>query len=255
MKDERIFLDREPSGPASVQAAILAVDDDARNLLALRELLAAPKREVVAVRSGEEALKRVDAHDFAVILLDARMPGMDGFQCAKLIRERERSRHTPILFLTGAYEDSPSMFRGYEAGAVDYLVKPLVPEVLRSKVAVFVDLYCKNAVLEREVADRKRAEGELRASQDKLRALAAHLQSVREEEWRKIAREIHDELGQALTGMKMDLAWVAGRLQPGQRALSDKARTMGELIDRTVHSVRKLASRLRPEVLDELGLA
>ena len=136
----------------------------------------------------QKALRKVAEHDYALILLDARMPVMDGFECAKQIRELPRSRHTPILFLTGAYEDSPSMFRGYEAGAVDYLVKPLVPEVLRSKVAVFVDLFSKNAVLEREVAERKRAESDLRASQEKLRALAAHLQSVREEEWRRIAR-------------------------------------------------------------------
>src|SRR6185436_2884097 len=112
-------------------ASVLAVDDDPGSLTALRGLLGdLPSIRVVTARSGEEALRHVLQEDFAVILMDARMPGVDGFEAARLIRERERSRHTPIIFLTGAYEDVHSVFRGYEAGAVDYLVKPLVPEVL-----------------------------------------------------------------------------------------------------------------------------
>jgi signal transduction histidine kinase len=175
--------------------------------------------------------------------MDARMPGVDGFETARLIRERERkrSRHTPIIFLTGAYEDATSVIRGYEAGAVDYIVKPLRPEILKSKVAVFVDLYRKNA--------------DLRTSQQNLRTLASHLQSVREEEWIRIAREIHDQLGQALTGLKMDLTWIVNRLPEDSQLLREKAHSMTVLIDATLGSVRQLASRLRPEVLDQLGLA
>ena len=237
------------------RARILVVDDDPRNLMALRELLQGDGQSVVVAKSGDEALARAMEHDFAVVLLDARMPGMDGFATARLIREQPRSRHTPLIFLTAAYEDPPSMFRGYEAGAVDYIVKPLIPEVLKSKIAVFVELHNKNAVLTREIAERKRVEENLRRSQESLRALAAHLQSVREEEWTRIAREIHDELGQSLTGLKMDLTWLSNRLGPDQHALAEKAKSMSALIDDSVHSVRKIASRLRPEVLDELGLA
>jgi len=236
------------------QAGILIVDDDSRSLLALQELLQGVTQKVVLAHSGEEALRCVLKEDFAAILLDARMPGVDGFETARLIRERERSRHTPIIFLTGAYEDVHSVFRGYEAGAVDYIVKPLVPEILKSKLAVFVELYNKNVVLIREIAERKRAEDHLRKSEENLRALAAHLQSVREEEWTRIAREIHDELGQSLTGLKMDLTWVANRLPGDQRALAEKTKSMFGLIDDTIQSVRKIASRLRPEVLDQLGL-
>ncbi len=221
-------------------AAILAVDDDPKTLLALRELLAGEGRAVVSAGSGEEALRCVLKQDFAVILLDARMPGVDGFDTARMIRERERSRHTPIIFLTGAYEDLSSMFRGYEAGAVDYLVKPLVPEVLRSKIDVFVELYAKNE--------------RLRASEEMLRALAAREQSVREEERARIAREIHDQLGQALTGLKMDLTWLNARL-PAQKGVAEKVKSMFGLIDDTIQSVRKIATLLRPEVLDQLGLA
>jgi signal transduction histidine kinase len=190
-----------------------------------------------------------------VILLDANMPGIDGFETARMIRERERSRHTPIIFLTGAYEDSLSMFRGYEAGAVDYLVKPVVPEVLVSKIAVFVDLYRNNAILAQEIAERRLIEERLRESEENLRALATHLQSVREEEQTRIAREIHDELGQSLTGLKMDLGWLAKRLPAGQKGLANKVEAMSSLIDDTIHSVRRIATGLRPEVLDEVGLA
>lgn len=239
----------------SSQPSVLVVDDDAKSRLALQALLQSMAVRVVAAQSGEEALRQVLREDFAAIVMDARMPGVDGFEAARLIRARGRSRHTPIIFLTGAYDDSPSVARGYEAGAVDYIVKPPVPEILKSKISVFVNLHAKNLELTREIAERKQAEEQRRASEESLRALAAHLQHVREEEWARIAREIHDELGQALTGLKMDLSWIAKRLSPEQAQLAERAKTMAVLIDDTVETVRRIASRLRPEVLDQLGLA
>lgn len=236
------------------QASVLAVDDDASNLTALQGLLSDTPLRVVTARSGEEALRCMLREDFAVILLDARMPGMDGFEVARLIRERERSRHTPIIFLTGAYEDSPSMTRGYEAGAVDYIVKPLQPEILKSKISVFVDLYRKNSALVQEVRVRKAAETHLKASEENLRALASHLQSVREEEWTRIAREFHDQLGQELTALKMDANWIAARLPPAAQALRERAQAMSAQIDATIESVQQIVSRLRSDVLDQLGL-
>jgi signal transduction histidine kinase len=215
------------------QASILVVDDDAKSLMAMRELLQSPALKVVVANSGQQALECILREDFAVVLLDARMPIMDGFETARRMREHERARQTPIIFLTGAYEDPPSMFRGYEAGAVDYIVKPPVPEIIRSKIAVFVDLYQKSA---------------------DLRALAARVQSVQEEEQRRIAREIHDELGQALTALKMDLSWLTSRLPADGGPLLEKTRAMAGQIDHMVRSVRELAARLRPEALDELGL-
>jgi signal transduction histidine kinase len=218
----------------SAQASILVVDDDAKSLMAMRELLQSPGLKVVVANSGQQALEHIVREDFAVVLLDARMPIMDGFETSRRMREHERARHTPIIFLTGAYEDPPSMFRGYEAGAVDYIVKPPVPEILRSKIAVFVELYNKSA---------------------DLRALAARVQSVQEEEQRRIAREIHDELGQALTALKMDLSWMSGRLPPENERLLQKTKDMAAQIDRMVHSVRELAAGCGPKALDELGLA
>jgi len=236
------------------KTSILLVDDDQRNLTALQELLQKLGQNLVLARSGEEALRCVLKDEFAVILLDVRMPGLDGFATAKLIREHPRSRLTPIIFLTGLEADSRSIFRGYEAGAVDYIVKPLVPEVLTSKVSVFVELQRKSAVLTREISERKLVEEQLLESKKNLRALAARVQSVVEEERTRIAREIHDELGQALTGLKMDLTWLAGRLDAAQKPLAEKAASMFQLIDETVQAVRRIATGLRPGVLDDVGL-
>ena len=220
------------------KAKILLVDDEPKSLYALQELLSTLGETLMTAPSGEEALRLVLRHDFAVILLDVRMPGIDGFETAKLIRNRERSRLTPIIFLTAAADEMTSMFRGYEVGAVDYLMKPVVPEILKSKVSVFVELHRKSE--------------RLKESEDKLRRLAAHLISVREEERAHIAREIHDELGQVLTGIKMEVGWLQKRLK--EPALLEKTDSMSKLIDSTVQTVRKIATGLRPEMLDDMGL-
>jgi CheY-like chemotaxis protein len=130
-------------------AKVLAVDDRKENLLALEAILQALPIEVHAVTSGEDALKRLLTDDYAVILLDAHMPGMDGFETAERIKSRERTRHIPILFLTAVDYDAHLAFRGYQVGAVDYLTKPFDPWILRSKIMVFVDLWH----LHQELAD------------------------------------------------------------------------------------------------------
>ncbi|HEX6690972.1 MAG TPA: response regulator [Burkholderiales bacterium] len=225
------------AAPAA-KAKILLVDDEPKSLYALEQLLAPLGDELITAQSGEEALKHALKHDFAVILLDVRMPGIDGFETAQMIRGRERSRLTPVIFLTAAADEMTSMFRGYEVGAVDYLMKPVVPEILRSKVSVFVEMH--------------RQRERLRESEEKLRRLAAHLVTIREEERAHIAREIHDELGQVLTGLKMEVTWLAKRLK--EQPLLEKTDSICSLIDSTVQTVRKIATGLRPEVLDDMGL-
>ena len=237
------------------RASILLVDDEPNSLYALQEMLQPLGQNLIIARSGAEALRLILKNEFAVILMDVRMPRMDGFETARLIRERRRSSLTPIIFLTAAGDDMDSVYRGYEAGAVDYLIKPITsPTVLRSKVMVFVELYAKSADLARQISERMIVEERLKQSEEKLRRLAAYLVSVREEERTHIAREIHDELGQVLTGLKMDVSWLAQRLDAKQKALLGKTQSMCGLIDSAIGTVRKIASGLRPEILDQMGL-
>lgn len=161
---------------------ILLVDDHAENLLALEAILSPLGERLVFAHSGSEALKCLLQQDFAAILLDVQMPDMDGFETAALIRGRVRSQSTPIIFLTAINKSETHVFQGYSLGAVDYLFKPLVPDVLRSKVAVFVDLYRKSeevrqqaerlretvSELEHQISERRRAEAALQRAHDEL---------------------------------------------------------------------------------------
>jgi CheY-like chemotaxis protein len=128
-------------------AKALLVDDRRDNLMALEAILQGLPVQAVAVESGEAALKQLLVDDFAVILLDAQMPNMDGFETASHIKRRERTRHVPILFLTAADRDAQLALRGYAVGAVDYLTKPFDPWVLRAKVSIFVELWTKTQQL------------------------------------------------------------------------------------------------------------
>src|SRR5438046_1567055 len=149
-------------------ANILVVDDEPRSLKALQALLCGPDRNVVPAASGREALRWVLRTAFALILMDVRMPELDGLETATLIRRLKRSRHTPIVFLTAAGEHTEWMQRGYEVGAVDYIVKPVDPEVLKSKVAVFVDLNQRSADLATQLLVHRSAQRDLLRAKDDL---------------------------------------------------------------------------------------
>jgi CheY-like chemotaxis protein len=134
----------------TTKARILLVDDRHENLVALDAILSSLNQVLVTVKSGEEALKALLVDEFAVILLDVVMPGMDGFETASHIKRRPKTRDVPIIFLTAASAEPDHAFRGYAAGAVDYISKPFDPWVLRAKVAVFVELYAKNQQLQEQ---------------------------------------------------------------------------------------------------------
>lgn len=161
-------------------ARILLVDDHAENLVALEAILSSLNQQLVPVRSGEAALKALLSEEFAVILLDVLMPGMDGFETAAHIKGREKTHDIPIIFLTAAGAEPDHAFRGYASGAADYIAKPFNPWVLRAKVAVFVDLYMKNAQL-REQADllrRQAGSADGSASADLFAELSRRLSAV-----------------------------------------------------------------------------
>ena len=184
----------EEASPPQAQAErarVLLVDDDERNLLAVANVLE-DLGEVVLARSGEQALRHLLKGEFAVILLDVYMPGMDGYETAQIIRGREQTKRIPIVFLSAVNKEAEHLLRGYAMGAVDYVFKPVDPIILRSKVAVFVDLFEKSREIERNArkeqalldanlranAERLRAEQELRRAEQRQAAIIQSLPMV-----------------------------------------------------------------------------
>jgi PAS domain S-box-containing protein len=164
-------------------ASILVVDDDERNALAMSTVLEDLGQNIVIARSGEEALKHLLRQDFAVILLDLHMPGMDGYETATLIRSRQRSRHIPIVFVTAVFRDDSHLLQAYSAGAVDMVFKPIDPFVLKSKVGIFVDLYLRRVEMRREAELRHRLQEEnFRVRTEKLLAEQALKRSEERQE-------------------------------------------------------------------------
>jgi PAS domain S-box-containing protein len=168
----------------STDVDILIVDDRPEHLLVIETILSSNDYNLVRATSGYAALRRILAQDFAVILVDVVMPGMDGFELATTIKQRERSRHTPIIFLTAGGSDISFIYRGYSVGAVDYLMKPLDADVLRAKVAIFVDLFRKDRRI-REQAEALRA-AERREREHELIAIRA----ANEQRYRNLAEAI-----------------------------------------------------------------
>src|SRR5689334_15775678 len=173
------------------RARVLVVDDDERNLLAIRTVLE-DVADIVVARSGEEALRHLLKNEFAVILLDVYMPGMDGYEVAQIVRRREQSKRIPIVFLSAVNKENEHLIRGYSMGAVDYVFKPVEPVVLRSKVAVFVDLFRMRREIQRKAREQEelleanlkttgeliRAEQELRAAEQRQAAIINSLPIV-----------------------------------------------------------------------------
>src|SRR6267142_1496538 len=141
-----------PAADPGLRARILLVDDHKPNLPELEAILGPLGEELVGVTSGEDALRQLLEGEFALILMDVQMPGMDGIETAAVIKQRERNRSTPIIFLTAIAKDPSFIFKGYSQGAVDYLLKPFDPEILRTKVSVFVDLWRRGELIKRQAA-------------------------------------------------------------------------------------------------------
>ena len=224
----------------SAPANILLVDDRTDNLVALEAVLQPLGHNLVRALSGEEALKHLLEEEFAVILLDVQMPGMDGFQTATEIKQRERTSDVPIIFLTAISRDTEHALRGYSTGAVDYIAKPFDPDSLRAKVAFFVELHTKNELLKKQAQELERSNEELQqfayvASHDlrePLRVIRGYLDLVRE------------DLGDALTD-EIDM-YVRGATSAATR--------MQSLIDDLLTYSRVGSSRPEHVALDLNGV-
>jgi signal transduction histidine kinase len=196
------------------------------------------------VESRLDYVKQLEERPPALILSDYSLPGFNGHDALEIALKK--CPETPFIFVTGTMGEEVAI-ETLKSGATDYVLKTrlsrLMPAVARA---------LREA---EERAQHRRAEEQLRESHEQLRALSVYLQTVREEERTRIAREVHDELGQALTSCKLDLSWIAGRLPSDLKPLLDKARSLTAHIDSTIQTVRRISSELRPGVLDHLGLA
>ena len=242
---------------AEGKVSILMVDDQPANLVALDAMLQGLGERLVPASSGREALKHLLTEDFAVILLDVKMPDMDGFETAALIRERERSRHTPIIFLTAADRTQTYAMRGYAVGAVDYLIKPIVPEFVRSKVQVFVDLARKNAELVRQAERLRASEMEARELAEEQAELVRDLEH-KNRELESFSYAVSHDLRAPLRridgfGRALEESHASGLDPTGLRFLSnirEASRQMSQLIDDVLHLSRVTRAEVRQHQVD-----
>jgi two-component system sensor histidine kinase/response regulator len=237
---------------------ILLVDNEPGGLLALEAILEPLGQKLITARSGQEALRQLLAHDFALILLDIQMPELDGFQTAALIRERERSRHTPIIFLTASYESEVQVFRGYAVGAVDYVFKPLQPEILRSKVSVFVELARTTEVVRKQAVQLEAANKDLESfsysvSHDlraPLRAIDGYTNILRERYGDKLGDENSRVLGKIIENTQRMETLIKDLLafsQLGRRPISAAEIDMDALAREVIDELRSTPGQRVPQ--------
>jgi two-component system sensor histidine kinase/response regulator len=251
-----------PPAPRSADRVnILLVDDQPANLLALEAMLQGLEQNLIRAESGREALKWLLTHEFAVILLDVKMPDMDGFETAAMIRERDKSRDTPIIFLTAADKTHTEAVRGYAVGAVDYLVKPVVPEFVRSKVAVFVELAKKTEQLRRQAELLRESEQSARDLAE-ARAELVHDLEHKNRELESFSYAVSHDLRAPLRRIEAfsrALAESQGeRLDGNGRRFLDRiqeaSRQMSQLIDDVLYLSKVSRAELRQQEIDLSGL-
>jgi two-component system sensor histidine kinase/response regulator len=254
--------DRPADRPTDDRVNILLVDDQPANLVALEAMLEDLGQNLVRAESGREALKRLLNDDFAVILLDVKMPEMDGFETAELIRQRDRSRHTPILFLTAGDTTQTQAVRGYAVGAVDYLIKPVMPEFVRSKVTVFVELAKKNELLRRQaalLAQSERAALELAETRAELVRELEHKNRELESFSYAVSHDLRAPLRRIDSFSRAILESQGKRLDDeGRKFLSrvrEASQQMSQLIDDVLYLSRVTRTELRDQEVDLSAVA
>ncbi len=241
---------------AELPVNILVVDDEPRNLLVLETVLDDPSYRLVRAGSGNEALRALMADEFAVLVLDVRMPGMTGFELAQLIKERKKTAGIPIIFLTAYYNEDQHVLEGYTSGAVDYLHKPINPVVLRSKVAIFAEMHRKNLALARtnaallnEIAERSSAEArlsELNATLDRRVRQRTEALNASEARLRDVDRRKDEFLATLAHELRNPLAPVRNAVQilRMKGAMSDESKWASDIIERQIQSMSRLVDDL-----------
>jgi signal transduction histidine kinase len=241
-----------------MQPKILLVDDREDNLLSIEAILAPNGYQFVKANSGRQALKvLLSEFDFAMILMDVKMPNLNGFETASLIYEREKLRHIPIIFITANNYEEENVYKGYQSGAIDYILKPFNPDVLRAKVAVLIDLYKKNRLLleqeqkliainkslEREIAERKNSEEKIKQLNRKLLENIANLESANKDLERFAFMASHD-LQEPLRKIRMF----------SDRLLT-KSKNIPEEDAKLVNRIQQAAERMQVLIVDILSFS
>jgi two-component system sensor histidine kinase/response regulator len=252
-----------PEAAGSPKVNILMVDDSADKLLAMESVLAALGQNLIKVRSGEEALRLLLKKDFAVILLDVNMPGMDGFETAAMIRQRRSLQHIPIIFVTALSTTDSDVFKGYSFGAVDYVLTPIVPEILRIKVGVFVDLWKQRYELQQQAETLRVLNEDLKTRAEQLTLANRELESF----CYTIAHDLRAPL-RAMEGMtSVLLDDYKDKLDAEAREYGDRIRQAAARMDQMIQELLSYSrltlmefqpqpirlSRVIKEVLGQLG--
>jgi signal transduction histidine kinase len=240
---------------------ILVVDDTNINLDYLVTVFSKQGWSVKGAEDGETALKIIREEQPVLIILDIMMPKINGYEICHWIKTSEEINSIPIIFIS-ALNDSPAIIKGFAAGAVDYIGKPFNVQEVIARVETHLTLRKLQLKWENntkklvsEISERKEAEIKLRNSLEQVRNLAGHLQSVREEERQMVSREIHDDIGQVLTALKIELTMIKNDLNSkAKKSIVESIDTMMNMIDGGVKNVRQLMIKLRPEILDNLSL-
>lgn len=248
--------------PATSPHSILIVDDMPLNLSLIVDYLTESGLTIRVARSGEMALKRVAYDPPNLILLDVVMPGIDGFETCRRLQADPTTAHIPVIFMT-ALANPADKVRGFAAGAVDYVTKPLQQEEVLARISTHLrlrdlsrTLQEQNALLEtRGQVERARLLEAVQQEQQQVQRLHTKLTHVQESERRQLAQELHDEMGQALTAIRMNLTTVSQEIAPEtQPFLRERLDEAIELTDRTLEQIREISLNLRPPMLDDLGL-
>ncbi len=243
---------------------ILIVDDTLESLQLLRQMLSDAGYTVRVAQDGAMALYSVLKRQPDLMLLDIKMPGIDGYEVCRRMKLNPDTSGVPIIFLS-ALQDKASLLKGFELGAADYINKPYLAEEVLARAQTHIELQHlrvdleaklkgRTQKLETEIQERKEVEQELRLSQTKLQNLSAHLEDVREKERARLARELHDEMGQAFTVMKMDIARLYERNDLDDKFLKERLSALLGVLDQVADTARAISENLRPGTLDVLGL-
>ncbi len=231
---------------------ILIVDDIPSNLTYLKIILKGIEANIIEAESGLEALEKIEGYPLSLAILDVQMSGMNGYELAVRLNKNRLTNCIPIIFLTAAFPNNVQIMTGYESGAVDYIIKPINRKVLISKVNIFIQLFLQKQLIVESHEELKRSEIEIQKGRELQQQLNHHLINAREEERAAISLIIHDELGQSLTALKMDMGWL--KKNTGHESVPQKLEKMISATNDIISKVQRISSELHPKLLTDLGL-